>query len=120
MLGAYGWAFEKPMRKLFYNLNITFISVLVALLVGAIEVLSVVQTQMNLGGPFWNAIASLSGNFGLIGGIIIGLFILSWIVSTIIYKVKRYDDITVKQTTTTNHVEVEPVIATLASSKQAS
>ena len=96
MLGAYGWAFEKPLRKLYYNLNITFISVLVAVLVGAIEVLSIIQSQMNLQGPFWNAIGNLSTNFGLIGGAIIGLFILSWIISTIIYKVKRYDDIEVK------------------------
>ena len=97
MLGAYGWAFEKPLRKLFYNLNITFISVMVALIVGAIEVLSIVQSQMNLQGPFWNAIGKLSTNFGVIGGVIIGLFVLSWIISTIIYKVKGYDDLEVKQ-----------------------
>lgn len=97
MLGAYGWAFEKPLRKLFYNLNITFISVMVALIVGAIEVLSIVQSQMNLQGPFWDIINNLSNNFGIIGGIIVGLFILSWIISTIIYKVKRYDDIEVKE-----------------------
>jgi len=95
MLGAYGWAFVKPVRKLYYNLNITFVSVLVAVVVGAIEVLSIIQSQANLGGPFWDAVGNLSNNFGLIGGIIIGLFILSWALSTIIYKVKRYDDIEV-------------------------
>lgn len=96
MLGAYGWAFVKPVRKLYYNLNITFVSVLVAVVVGAIEVLSiVVQSQANLGGPFWDAVVNLSSNFGFIGGIIIGLFVLSWALSTIIYKVKRYDDIEV-------------------------
>lgn len=96
MLGAYGWAFVKPVRKLYYNLNITFVSVLVALVVGAIEVLSIIQSQANLGGPFWNAIGGLSNNFGIIGGVIIGLFVLSWLISTIIYKVRRYDDIEVK------------------------
>jgi len=95
MLGAYGWAFVKPVRKLYYNLNITFVSVLVAVVVGAIEVLSIVQSQANLGGPFWDAVVNLSSNFGFIGGIIIGLFVLSWALSTIIYKVKRYDDIEV-------------------------
>lgn len=95
MLGAYGWAFVKPVRKLYYNLNITFVSVLVAFVVGAIEVLSIVQSQMNLSGPFWGAIAGLSGNFGILGGIIVGIFVLSWIISTVIYKVKRYDDIEV-------------------------
>jgi high-affinity nickel-transport protein len=96
MLGAYGWAFVKPVRKLYYNMNITFISVLVALVVGAIEVLSIIQSQTNLSGPFWDTIGNLSNNFGIIGGIIIGLFILSWLISTLIYKVKRYDDIEVK------------------------
>src|SRR5947209_3732800 len=96
MLGAYGWAFVKPIRKLYYNMNITFISVLVALVVGAIEVLSIIQSQTNLSGLFWDTIGNLSNNFGIIGGIIIGLFILSWLISTLIYKVKRYDDIEVK------------------------
>jgi high-affinity nickel-transport protein len=96
MLGAYGWAFVKPVRKLYYNLNITFVSVLVALVVGGIEVLSIIQSQANLGGPFWGAVGNLSANFGIIGGIIIGLFVLSWVISTIVYKVKRYDDIEVK------------------------
>ena len=89
MLGAYGWAFVKPVRKLYYNLNITFVSVLVAVVVGAIEVFSIVQSQANLSGPFWDAVGNLSNNFGLIGGIIIGLFVLSWALSTVIYKVKR-------------------------------
>ena len=70
-------------------------SVLVAFVVGAIEVLSIVQSQMNLSGPFWDAIAGLSGNFGILGGIIVGIFVLSWLISTVIYKVKRYDDIEV-------------------------
>lgn len=95
MLGAYGWAFLKPVRKLYYNMNITFISVLVALIVGAIEVLSIIQSQTSVSGPFWDMIGNLSQNFGMIGGIIIGLFILSWVISTVIYKVRRYDEIEV-------------------------
>jgi len=81
MLGAYGWAFVKPVRKLYYNLNITLISVLVAVLVGTIELLSLV------GFP------QLSDNFGLLGAGIIGLFVLTWLVSTAIYKLRRYDDL---------------------------
>src|SRR5690349_14939308 len=54
MLGAYGWAFVKPVRKLYYNLNITLVSVLVALVVGGIEALSIVSSQLNLSGGFWN------------------------------------------------------------------
>jgi nickel/cobalt transporter (NiCoT) family protein len=96
MLGAYGWAFVKPVRKLYYNLNITLVSVLVALVVGTIEALSIIGGQLNLSGGFWDFIGNLSNNFGMIGYIIIGIFIVSWLVSTIIYKVKRYDEIEVK------------------------
>jgi nickel/cobalt transporter (NiCoT) family protein len=95
MLGAYGWAFVKPIRKLYYNLNITFISVIVALVIGSLEALSIVATELNLSGPFWDQINVLNGQFGLLGIIIVGLFIASWLVSTIIYKARRYDEIDV-------------------------
>jgi high-affinity nickel-transport protein len=96
MLGAYGWAFVKPVRKLYYNLNITLVSVLVALVVGTIEALSIVSNQLNLSGGFWDAVGNLSDNFGTVGYIIIGIFVVSWLASTIIYKVRRYDDIEVR------------------------
>ena len=94
MLGAYGWAFVKPVRKLYYNLNITLVSVLVAVVVGGIEVLSIIATVFHLTGSLWDSLVNL--DFGILGGIIIGLFILSWVISTVIYKVKRYDDLEVK------------------------
>jgi len=93
MLGAYGWAFVKPIRKLYYNMNITLVSVLVALVIGTIEVLSIISNRFNLSGGLWNLVGSLSESFGLIGYVIIGIFIASWVISTIIYKVRRYDDI---------------------------
>ncbi len=106
MLGAYGWAFVKPIRKLFYNMSITLVSVVVAFLVGTLETLSIIQGQLNLTGTFWNFISGANGgdvvifgvavnNFELIGGGIIGLFLLSWALSTIIYRVNRYDDMEV-------------------------
>lgn len=95
MLGAYGWAFVKPIRKLYYNLNITLISVIVALVIGGIEALSIVSDQLNLSGGWWDFVGNLSDNFGLIGVIIVLLFIVSWVISSIIYRVKRYDDIEV-------------------------
>ena len=94
MLGAYGWAFVKPVRKLYYNLNITLVSVLVALVVGTIEVMSIIAMEFHLSGGIWDYLGNL--DFGLLGGIIIGIFIACWAISTIIYKVKRYDDIEVK------------------------
>jgi high-affinity nickel-transport protein len=94
MLGAYGWAFVKPVRKLYYNLNITLVSVLVALVVGTIEIASIIGATLNLSGGFWDYMTNV--DFGLLGVLIIGIFVLSWGISTIIYKVRRYDDIVVK------------------------
>lgn len=97
MLGAYGWAFVKPVRKLYYNMNITLVSVLIAFVVGTIEVLGIVSgPPLNLSGPFWDAVGNLNQDFNMIGFFIIGIFVLSWLVSTILYKVRRYDDIEVK------------------------
>jgi nickel/cobalt transporter (NiCoT) family protein len=95
MLGAYGWAFVKPIRKLYYNMIITLVSVLVALLIGGIEVLGLIGDHLNIHGAFWDIIDSLNNNFGVIGFVIIGIFLLSWMVSTIIYRMNRYDEIEV-------------------------
>lgn len=94
MLGAYGWAFVKPVRKLYYNLNITLVSVLVALVVGTIEVFSIIAMEFKLSGGLWDSLSNL--DFGMLGGVIIGIFIASWAISTLVYKVRKYDDIEVK------------------------
>jgi len=91
MLGAYGWAFVKPVRKLFYNMSITLISVLVAVLVGTIETLGILQGQLNATGGIWDVISHLNDNFGLVGAGIIGIFVLSWCLSWFIYRINRYD-----------------------------
>jgi len=96
MLGAYGWAFVKPIRKLFYNMTITLISVLVALIIGALETLGIISVQLNLSGPFWDFVGNLTGNFFWVGVGIVAVFILSWLGSTLIYRIKRYDEIEVK------------------------
>src|SRR5262249_52253528 len=90
MLGAYGHAFLEPTRKLYYNLTITFISVAVALLIGGVEVLSLVGDKLVLEGSFWDAIASVSGNFGPLGYAIVGLFIASWLGSVLIHRASAY------------------------------
>lgn len=92
MLGAYGWAFVKPVRKLYYNMTITFVSVVVAFVVGGIEALGLLADQFNLGGAFWSTMHRLNENFGTVGFFIIGLFVLSWIVSIAIYKWQRLDE----------------------------
>ncbi len=98
MIGAYGWAQLKPIRKLYYNITITTVSILVALVIGTIEVLSIVVDRYQLKGPFWDFVGNLSENFGIIGYLVIALFVLSWLISTVIYKVKRYDEIKIKIT----------------------
>ncbi|SHF17482.1 HoxN/HupN/NixA family nickel/cobalt transporter [Acidocella aminolytica] len=97
MLGAYGWAYLNPIRKLFYNITITAVSVLVAVLVGGIETLGLIQNQYHFTGWFWDKIAKLSGDavFGLLGYGIVGIFIAAWAISVAIYKFNRYDEIEV-------------------------
>jgi nickel/cobalt transporter (NiCoT) family protein len=95
MLGAYGWAFVRPMRKLFYNMTITAVSVAVALFVGGVEVAGIVGDELHLSGGIWDAFSSLNGNFGALGIGIIAVFVLSWLVSALIYRWRGYDDIQV-------------------------
>jgi high-affinity nickel-transport protein len=96
MLGAYGWAFVKPVRKLFYNMTITFVSIMVALVVGGIEALGLLASQFQLSGTFWDAVRRLNDNFGTLGYLIIGLFGLCWILSIALYKWQRLDDLEVQ------------------------
>ena len=93
MLGAYGWAFVRPIRKLYYNLTITCVSVLVALVVGGIEALGLIGGHLTLKGAFWNAVGKLNENFSVLGCLIVGLFAASWIVSVVVYKWRRFDDL---------------------------
>ena len=93
MLGAYGWAFVKPIRKLYYNMIITLVSVIVAFVVGGIEALGLLASQFHLQGSFWHFIARLNENFGTLGYIIIGVFAVSWLISIWVYRWRRYDDV---------------------------
>ena len=93
MLGAYGWAFVRPVRKLYYNITITLVSVVIALVVGGIETLGLCAQHFQLKGWFWNAVAKLNENFGSLGYFIVGLFVLSWIVSITFYRWRRFDEL---------------------------
>jgi high-affinity nickel-transport protein len=97
MLGAYGWAFIKPIRKLYYNLTITAVSVLVALIVGGLETLNLIGDRLGLtdGGGFWGAVGSLNDNFGMLGYLIVGVFVAAWAISYAVYRVNGYDEIEV-------------------------
>jgi len=93
MLGAYGWAYIKPIRKLYYNLNITLMSVLIAFLIGGVEVAGIVGDKLGLAGGIWDFVGNL--DFGIVGFGIIAIFVVSWLASTIIYRWKGYDDLPV-------------------------
>jgi nickel/cobalt transporter (NiCoT) family protein len=98
MLGAYNWAFIKPIRKLYYNLVITAVSVVVAVLIGGIEGLGLIGGQLGLSGWFWEGVGSLNENFNGLGFAIIGVFIFAWIGSVIFYRYARLDDLDVAST----------------------
>jgi nickel/cobalt transporter (NiCoT) family protein len=89
MLGAYGWAYVRPVRKLYYNMNITLISVLVALFIGGIEVLQVISTETGVRNGIWGWANHVP--FNVFGFYIIGIFLVSWLISVIVYKVRRID-----------------------------
>jgi high-affinity nickel-transport protein len=89
MLGAYGWAYIKPIRKLYYNLNITFVSVIVALFIGIVEAIQVLSSIFKLNKGLFELINKI--NLGNLGYIIIAAFIFSWGLSALIYKNKKYD-----------------------------
>ena len=73
---AYGWAFSQPVRKIYYNLTVTGLSVAVALLIGTIELMSVLADKLSLTGMPWDLVSNLDLN--LVGYAIVGLFVLTW------------------------------------------
>lgn len=89
MLGAYGWAYVKPMRKLYYNLTITFLSIIIALLIGSIQALQLLSRQLQLHNRLITVFSSL--DMGKLGYVIIIVFFLTWCISMGIYKFKQYD-----------------------------
>ena len=89
MLGAYGWAFIKPIRKAYYNLSITVLSVLVAFVVGTYELMQILEAQFSLKGRLWNLLDRLP--FDNLGYVIIGTFLVGWLVSVLFYKFKNYE-----------------------------
>ncbi len=86
MLGAYGWAFLKPIRKLYYNLTITFVSVVVALFIGSMEALGLIVETFHAKGWLWDAIQKLNAHLSDLGYYIILLFIVCWFISAALYK----------------------------------
>ena len=91
MVSAYDWSFTRPLRKLYYNFTVTLVSVLVALLVGTIQALGLFQQRLHASGSFWGAVDRLNRNFGVLGYVIVAVFIVTWGVSAVFYRWKGYD-----------------------------
>jgi nickel/cobalt transporter (NiCoT) family protein len=86
---AYGWAFSKPVRKVFYNLTITGLSVAVALMVGTVEVLSILTQYLNLRGGAWDVLNSI--NLNTVGFIIVGMFVVTWLGALAVWRFARIE-----------------------------
>jgi high-affinity nickel-transport protein len=91
MVGAYGWAFLNPIRKIWYNLTITAVSVVVALLIGGIEALGLIADKLGLEGAFWGMIGNLNAGVANFGYLVVGIFLASWAVSYLLYRWQRLD-----------------------------
>jgi high-affinity nickel-transport protein len=93
MLRVYGWAFVKPFRKLYYNMMLTLTSTLLALVIAAIGISSLLREYFHLTGVFWAVIQSLHDNYTSLGYVIIAVFALSWAGSEAFYRMRGYDAI---------------------------
>ncbi|MDN0197841.1 HoxN/HupN/NixA family nickel/cobalt transporter [Streptomyces sp. S.PNR 29] len=87
---AYGWAFSKPVRKVYYNLTITGLSVAVALLIGTAELLGLLAEKLGLHGAFWDRVSGIDLN--TLGFAVVGLFVATWVVALLVWKVGRLEE----------------------------
>jgi high-affinity nickel-transport protein len=92
MLGAYEWAFVKPIRKLYYNLSITFTSVVVTLLIGGRKTFDIVNEILRFTDSLWEVIGLPNDSANTLGLVIIGVFAAVWTVAHVIYPFKRLDE----------------------------
>ena len=90
MSKAYNWAFINPLRKIFYNITTTGLSIAVALLIGTIELLQVLRTMLGLTGPFFDFIGEL--DFGVLGYLVVGVFLMAWGISVALWKFGRIQE----------------------------
>jgi high-affinity nickel-transport protein len=87
---AYGWAFSKPVRKVYYNLTITGLSVAVALLIGTVELLGLLVAGLGVRGPFWDWISGLDLN--VLGYVVVALFVATWVVALLVWRFARIEE----------------------------
>jgi nickel/cobalt transporter (NiCoT) family protein len=87
---AYGWAFSQPVRKVYYNITITSLSVVVALVIGGVELLGLFAQQLNITGRFWTDMQN--ANINSLGFVIVGLFVVTWAVALAVWRFCRIEE----------------------------
>lgn len=90
MSTAYLWAFKNPVRKIFYNLTMTAVSTLIALVIGTIEIVQVTASELDLHGGLWDLVRGI--NLGSLGYVIVAVFVIVWITSIAIYRLRRIEE----------------------------
>lgn len=93
MVGAYGWVFAEPVRKLWYNLTITAVSVVMAIAIAALEVLDLLARSLGWNGLLSGAVAQINDHLGLVGAIVVSVFLTSWLASALVYRLNRYGEL---------------------------
>ncbi|KAK9765066.1 hypothetical protein K7432_006909 [Basidiobolus ranarum] len=93
MLCTYSWAFISPIRKIYFNFTITLFSVIIALMVGMVQVFNILGEKLNLHGAFWNFFGEAGDHFDIIGYCIVSLFVIIWIIAILIYKYGGFKDL---------------------------
>ncbi len=87
---AYGWAFSKPVRKVFYNLTITGLSVAVALVIGTVELGGLIASKLSLSGSFWSWFENIDIN--VLGFVIVGMFVATWAIALSVWRYGRIEE----------------------------
>jgi nickel/cobalt transporter (NiCoT) family protein len=90
MSHAYGWAFSNPVRKVYYNITVTSLSVAVALVIGMIELMQVTAHHLALEGGFWGYLGEL--DFGMLGYVVVAMFVATWTLSVVLWKTRRIEE----------------------------
>jgi high-affinity nickel-transport protein len=93
MVGAYGWAVFDPLRKLRYNLVVTAVSMMVAVVIGGIETIGLLSDEGALRGAFWQAVSRLNERFSALGLGAIGVFAFCWVLSALLFRYRRDDQL---------------------------
>ena len=87
---AYGWAFSNPVRKVYYNLTVTGLSVMVALVIGSIEIAAVLADRLGLSGSIWDL--ARGADLNSVGYVVAGLFVVTWAAAILVWRVGRIEE----------------------------